>query len=306
MSPFPKSAHFRLRENCERKPVRYDPDYPLVLFVLFSRWSFGVAIVAGILQIRNQYLSLVKVSLALSLTLILGAIFFSIFHLNDRVRFVAMIKNPRSQVSQEVLLAGAFTAAVAIDCSMLYLFELPHMITIVSAGGVIGLGLLTLAATGWAYKFYSHPCWNTNILPVYYLISGFILGISTLFWIGVSFFPHWVVAIYRSVLTVLGGLIALQFLLGVGYVRYVKAGPDRTLGEVLGGKGGRIAPWYFLFAFVFPFVFIVGSAVARGPSVISSTSILVSFMAGTFLERMLFFLIEQPNYMLRTLSEGTS
>jgi DMSO reductase anchor subunit len=301
MTPFPKSTYFRLQEKTERKRDRYDPDYPLVLFVLFSRWSLGTGIVAGFLQVRNYFPQLVKISMAGSLTLVLLATLFSIFHLSDRLRFMAMIKNLRSQVSWEVLLTGIFTGLVAVDCLILNVFNTFGLLRIISAILVIISGLLTLGSTGWAYKFISHPFWNTNILPVYSIISGFVLGASTVFWIDAIFCSNFVGGALRILLLVMALSIVLLFLTVLSYKRYAETIGTKASEGTFRDAGDRIPRWYVLLTFILPFTFILGSTAAKEPLVIPSTAILISLLSGTLLERILFFSIENPNYMLHTL-----
>ncbi|UCE17131.1 MAG: dimethyl sulfoxide reductase anchor subunit [Gemmatimonadota bacterium] len=305
MASFPKSTYFRLQENCERRTDRYDPDYPLVLFVLFSRWSVGTGIVAGFLQAGNRFPQLVKISMGGSLILILIATLFSIFHLSDRLRFLAMIKNLRSQVSWEVLLAGVFTGLVAVDCLMLYVFNTFGLLRIISAILVIISGLLTLGSTGWAYKFVSHPLWNTNILSVYSIISGSLLGAATVFWIDAIFCSNMAGGAIRILLFAMALSLVFLFLTVLSYKRYAETIHDKASGGTFRDGEDRIPRWYILLTFILPFTFILGSTAAKEPLMIPATAILISLLSGILLERILFFSIENPNYMLHTLRKKT-
>ena len=303
MASLPQFAYFRLSEKRSREPVRYEPDYPLVLFVLFSRWSLGIAVVAGLMQIANHLPRLVTLSMMLALILIFTATLFSIFHLSDRIRFMAMMKNLRSRVSQEVIFAGVFMGLVAIDCLILLVFDPDDRIRILLAGAVIGFGLLALAATGWAYKFHAHPYWNTNILSVYYLISGLFWGASTIFWLVTLFFPFSHLGTSRSMPMVLAGFLLVLFLVGLAYVRYVRKDLSQRFRVNLKDKNGVLVILYALFVFVLPAVSLVASAVATQLLFYSSTFILLSLLVGAFVERVVFFSIESPHYMFRVLSD---
>ena len=303
MASFPKSAYFRLQEKSDRECVHYRPDYPLVLFVICSRWSLGTGIVAGFLQAGNHFPRLVRTSMTVSLTLILLDTLFSIFHLTDRLRFMAMIKNLRSQVSWEVLLAGTFTGLVAVDCIVLYVFNTVDLLRIVSAILVIVLGLLTLGATGWAYKYFSHPGWNTNILSVYSVVAGSVLGTSTVFWVDAISWSNFEEGALRILLLVMALSLVLLFMTFLNYKRYIEAIHNKALKGTLRDREGRIARWYLLLTFVLPLTFILGSIAAKESLVIPSTAILFSLLVGTLLERILFFSIEDPNYMLRILRQ---
>ena len=302
MASFPKSTYFRLQEKCERKPIPYDPDYPLVLFVLLSRWSLGIGIVAGFLHIQNRMSEVVKVSMILSLILILLATFFSIFHLSDRMRFMAMVKNLRSQVSWEILTTGAFMCVVTVNCLTLYFFNPTDLLSFILATVVTIFGLLTLAATGWAYKFISHPYWNTHILSVFYIVSGLVIGLSTIFWIGTTFFPSIAVHSLRKIPVILGILLILHFIMGLIYVKHV--GPALKMN--FKDRTGKNASLYLLFTFAFPLILIMWSIISHEGSILSSSLLLASLTIGIYCERILFFSIENPNYMFRILREKAS
>ena len=159
---------------------------------------------------------------------------------------------------------------------------------------MIGLGVLTLAATGWAYKYFSHPRWNTHLLSLVYIFSGCTIGTSTLYWIGLSFPSVPAADSFGYVPPIVGGLLILHFLYGFNYVHHVHPALKLNLRE----KTGRIAFLCLLFAFVLPLIFIASFLFSPGGSVFTSSLILASMAMGIYYERILFFSIESPNYML--------
>lgn len=303
MTSLPKSAYFRLSEAHSREPARYGPDYPLVLFVLFSRWSLGIAIVSGFFQVMHLYPDLVKVNMDLALALIVAATLISIFHLSDRIRFMAMVKNPQSRISQEVFLTGTFMVTVALNSFLLHVLNPADFIRIVFACAVIGLGIITLGATGWAYKFYSHPLWNTNILSIYYISFGLLLGQLTMYWTGLLFDSVSVVGVFKATPAILAGLLLMQFLSGSAYLRYVYRGSNEIRSLSIRTKQGRMLLLYGLTGLVLPTVFLVISAIIKGFLILFTTCMLVSLLSAVFIERAWFFTIENPNYLFRVLSE---
>ncbi len=89
-SPFPKSVYYRLLEH--QKTVNlpsYEPDYPLVLFIFFSRVAAGLALVSVFFPASTVWT-------AVSLGCMVFATFASIAHLSAPLRFLTMLRNSKS------------------------------------------------------------------------------------------------------------------------------------------------------------------------------------------------------------------
>jgi DMSO reductase anchor subunit len=274
--PFPKSAYFRLRGSRRRVEV-FNPDYPLVFFTSLSRLSQGVAIFAGVFQVMGSG-ELARLHTAVALGLALVATIISIFHINDRLRFMAMIKNLKSQVSWEVLLSGAYMAVMLINLILLCFidFRIMGYLVIIIAASV-------LIATGFAYKFFSHPAWNTNMLAIIYLISGLVLGLSFSSLATGAFFPVISLSLWL--------LIFIQALMELFYLRHLRGlGLKFILKE-------RIFWAYVSSYFIVPLLLIF--ICLFKPSVVLFALSFASLILGAFLERVLFFLIERPVYLFK-------
>ncbi|HID11235.1 MAG TPA: hypothetical protein EYP17_08045, partial [Candidatus Latescibacteria bacterium] len=215
MSPFSRSAYFRLMDSRQRAIERFSPDYPLVLFVSLSRLSQGAAIFAGLFQILGRFSELALVNTAIALGLALVATGLSLFHIHDRPRFWAMIKNLRSPVSWEIILSGAYTAIVSLN--LILLQSIPALGKVLMGYALVVFAILALAATGFAYRFLAHPAWNTPILSIIYLISGLILGLA----LTSSYAPASLGLDFKPVLGSLGLLLLLQALVELFYLRYL-------------------------------------------------------------------------------------
>jgi len=302
MSPFARSAYFRLLDSRQRQRAaeRFSPDYPLVLFVSLSRLSQGAAIFAGLFQISGRFGELAPVNTAIALGLALAATGLSLFHIHDRPRFWAMIRNLRSPVSWEIILSGAYTAIVALNLGLLW--SIPALGRVLMGYALVISALAALTAAGFAYRFLAHPAWNTPLLSVIYLISGLILGLALTS--SYSYAPAFggLGLNSKPVLGSLGLLLLLQAGVELLYLRYLNR-LDRGLKAFILGREGRIFWPYISAYFILPLALVLASLLGR-PSAVLSALAFAGLLLGAFLERLLFFLLERPVYLFCPRGEG--
>jgi DMSO reductase anchor subunit len=153
----------------ETRVSPYDPDFPLVLFISFSRVAAGFSLVSLFFPGSILWTGI-------SFACMMLATFASIAHLSVPHRFMTMIINSQSYLVWEIRLAGALTAFLGVQLlSGLgwfypYRFYFPWI--------NFGLSILFLISTGWAYRFETHPAWRTSLLPLYYLTSALMIGLG--------------------------------------------------------------------------------------------------------------------------------
>jgi len=167
---------------------------------------------------------------------------------------------------------------------------------------VIVSGLLTVAATGWAYKFSSHPYWNTNILSGYYLASCLVLGLSTLQVL--SDFSLRPSAMSRELAGgSIASLIVVHVIIGCSFLVRITRRSFGALG-LFNTKNAQRALRLYAISMCFSFVFAIGvSSLDRWEGIVS-TMLLISLLANVLSERILFFRIESPHYLFKILGEG--
>ena len=90
------------------RTLTYPPDYPLVLFISFSRIGAGLSLV-------SIFMPLSFIWSAIAFSCMILAIASSIAHLNVPLRFLTMIRNNRSSLVWEVRLAGALTGVLGMQ-----------------------------------------------------------------------------------------------------------------------------------------------------------------------------------------------
>lgn len=303
MIPLPKSTYLRLLENRRRPAAKYRPDYPLVFFIFLSRFSFGLSIVSGILQIWTHFRETAVVNTIISLGCLLLAIASSLTHLGAPKGFMGMVKNIRSKLTWEIGLSGTLLLVLATNLVFL-------------STGIVGQGLVTamgcvmlvvalsaLISSGLAYQFATHPSWNTNLLPILYLLSGLALGFSSTCVAlqvveGTSFLRN-----TRIIPLILGILIFAQLLVGYGYVRYLRGFLHRTVLDLVKGKSSRLFWTYMSFTFILPLVIILGGLFQGGLELVLLVSLTIALLVGAYLERILFFSVEKPTYFFYFVGE---
>ncbi len=303
MTPFPKSTYLRLLENKRRPIARYRPDYPLVFFIFLSRLSFGASVVSGTLQISAHLRETVVVNTIISLGSLLLAIAISLTHLGAPKGFVGMIRNIRSRLTWEIGLSGTLLPILFLNLVFLSLDMWGKGITLVMGWAMLVIALSALISSGLAYHFSTHPSWNTNLLPIFYLFSGLILGFSFTCVVaqvveGTSPFQH-----MRTIPLILGTLILAQLWVGYGYIRYLKGFLHRTVHDLLRGKASRLFWTYMSLSFILPLLIILGALFRGGFEFLPSISLTAALLVGVYLERILFFSIEKPIYFFYYVGE---
>lgn len=303
MTPFPKSTYLRLLENRRRPIARYRPDYPLVFFILLSRFSFGVSIVSGLLQTSAHLGKTVVVNTAVSLGCLLLAIAISLTHLGAPRGFLRMIRNIRSPLAWEIGLSGTLLFILALNLALLPLDMAGKGLAAAMGWVILAIALSALISSGLAYQFSSHPSWNTNLLPILYLFSGLILGLSFTCVVaqlteGTLLLNH-----TRALPSILGLLIIAQLSVGYAYIRYLKGFLDQTVHNLLKGKPGKLFWAHMNLSFILPLVIILVALFRSGLELLPSLGLTVALLLGAYLERILFFSIEKPIYFFYYLGE---
>lgn len=276
-NPLPRSAYFRLLEHQGKmRPPSYQPDYPLIFFISFSRIAAGLAVMAIFFPA-----SFLWTTIALGCMIL--ATISSIAHLNVPLRFLTMIRNNRSHLVREIRLAGALTTFLGMQFlswlgwfqGFRSLFPWIHFV----------LGVLFLLSTGWAYRFETHPAWRTSILPFYYLASASMVGLA----LRSIESPSPLLPLFYTV------LLLAQALLLVFYRTHLKLTSPTSLKKILRDK----EKWVFL-AFLWTTLFLPAlltfALLIEGNIDGVNLVIAIGYSTGIFLERVLFFWVEKPIY----------
>lgn len=277
--PLPKSAYFRLLEYQKRGKVdSYSPDLPLVLFISFSRMAAGLSLISPFFPGSTLWPGV-------SLGCMILATLASIAHLSAPRRFLTMIINNRSPLVWEVRLAGAMTAILGVHfLSEFGWFSPFHPIF---PWFNAGLSALFLLSTGWAYRFETHPAWNTPILTVYYLISALTLGLGIRS-IQVPF--NWVPYPFAGLLLAKGILLAL-------YRNHLRIASPTSLKKLVVGKERWVFLAFLWTDLLFPALLAFGLWI-DGDWLIFHCLFTTSCLVALFLERVLFFWVEKPVFFL--------
>jgi len=272
----PGSSYLRLVEYQKNiKLESYHPDLPLVLFITFSRMASGLSIVSVFFPP-----SIFRTGVALALMGL--ATLASIAHLSVPLRFLTMVRNNRSFLVWEIRLAGALTALLALHfLTFLGYFERFH--TMLPWVNFV-ISILFLASTAWAYRFASHPAWNTSILAFYYLASACMMGLV----LRAMYYPLPALPLLYTVL-----LVAEAFLLFL-YRNHLRQTSPTALQDLTTGR----EKWIFL-AFLWTSLLLPATLTSliffegyhRGPANILMA---MSCFTGILLERVLFFTVERP------------
>jgi DMSO reductase anchor subunit len=278
-NPLPESAYFRLIQHRRKLRVHtYHPDYPLVLFISFSRIGAGLALVSVLMPF-----SFIWSAIAFSCMIL--ATIASIAHLNVPLRFITMIRNNKSSLVWEVRLAGALTGVLGLQL-------LPHFgyfqrFQMLSIWGGFFLAILFLLSTGWAYRFDTHPAWKTPILPVYYIVSALMAG----FVFHLTDHPFSILPMVFAALLLAKGYLLFR------YRNHLNTTSATSIERMLSGK----EKWAFL-AFLWSVLILPGLLTLvfflEGPAEWSTIAMGASVIAGILLERILFFRVERPVFFL--------
>ena len=278
--PFPKSAYFRLFEYQKNmKLPSFQPDYPLVFFILFSRVAAGLSLV-------SVFFTPSAVRTGFALFFMGLATIASIAHLSAPLRFLTMVRNNKSFLVWEVRLAGALTAFLGLQfLSFFGYFE--RLDTLFPWINFV-LAIFFLIMTGWAYRFETHPAWKTSILPVYYIASAIMIGLV----LRAMYYPMTPLPFLYILL-----LITEAFLLFLYRNHLQKTSPSALEGMVTGPEKRLLLAflWTTLLLPALLTMILIFKGYHHG-----TANILMAVSCGTgiFIERILFFQVERPVYFL--------
>jgi formate-dependent nitrite reductase membrane component NrfD len=319
--PLPRSAYFRLIENRERGISSMNPDYPLILFVFLSRIAMGLGIVMGIFQLVYSKAPLIKFNVLLAFGLMLAATVFSITHLSAKGRFFAMARNLHSHISWEILLAGAYMVIMILYIIYIHLISLnttgltwlPEIFKNILFSSVVTYGLpivmvclslLALISQGFAYHFPSHPAWKSPLLPFLYLFSAPTLGLFIV-WTETHFFrteggyfSWWIFPLTIALLLGVQGVIIFWYFIDT--MKVLRRGKEKTFS----GERRGLFFLYPIFYLSIPLFAALIFLLSEGFSPFILIVGLLSMLMGTFLERILFFHLEEPIYFFNLSKAG--
>ena len=293
-----RSIFHRIRESEKGGAERFKPDYPLVLFILFSRISVGFGYSASFLYVSKSHLSFYLTVCAF--IAMVTAMILSLTHLAIPFRFYRVLRNPFSNLTREIYLSSVYLAILFIlilngvaDSSEFY--NTSAVLVAISAS-------LFLLGTTYAYRYTSHPLWNTMRLFPYYLLNGvafasFILGLTSLIYGGRT----------SGVYVICGGLfILLQSLSASYYIIFLKEKSTKALVYIRKNKSSLAYSWLIL-NFLFPIsiscVFLIMGS-SGFVSVFGMLILLVSMVFGVYMERFLFFFLEKPVFFFNPELQG--
>jgi DMSO reductase anchor subunit len=278
--PLPNLGYLRLLEYQKQRKVypTYSVDFPLLLFIFFSRIAAGLSILSvfsppSLLWMITAFACMVLATAA------------SITHLTIPSRFLAMIINHRSPIVWEIRLAGALTASLGAQL-LSRLGILPGFETLFLWSSFC-LSILFLIATGWAYRFHTHPAWKTDILPGYYLASASVIGFALYSIIYPK--PFWGI--------ILLALLCVEGLLILLYLNHLRKASRISLKRIVSGKDRMVS-----FAFLVSVLLLPG-LLAFAPLFTKNLELFAAILAlstgtGVVLERILFFRLEPPDFVL--------
>jgi DMSO reductase anchor subunit len=196
-----------------------------------------------------------------------------------------MIINHRSPIVWEIRLAGALTgslgAQILSGLGILLGFETLLLWTSFS------LSILFLIATGWAYRFYTHPAWKTNILPGYYLASASMIGFALYSMI----YPRPFFGIIILVLLSVEGLLILS------YLNHLRKASGISLKRIVSGKDRMVSIAFLVAVLLLPGLLAFAPLFTKNLESYAAV-LALSSVAGVILERILFFRLEHPDFFL--------
>ncbi len=278
--PLPKSSYVRLLEYQRQRMVfpAYAADLPLLLFIFFSRIAAGLSILSvffphAVLWLGTAFCCMVLATAA------------SITHLTVPTRFFTMVMNHRSPLVWEIRLAGALTASLGAQ----FLSDIGFL----PAFGVVlpwtsfSMGILFLISTGWAYRFDTHPAWKTNILIGYYLASASMTGFA-LYSIT---FPNFFFRLITVTLLCTEGFLILLYLNHLCKRSWI------SLKRIDSGKDRSVSTAFLASVLLLPGLITFAPLFTRHLELFAAV-LALSNGAGTVLERILFFRLEQPVFFL--------
>jgi DMSO reductase anchor subunit len=278
--PLPNPAYLRLFEYQRQRMVypTYTVDLPLLLFIFFSRIAAGLSILSVFFPPSLIWMTTAFCCMALAT----GA---SITHLTIPTRFLAMIINHRSPIVWEVRLAGALTGSLGAQL-LSRLGILPGFGTLLLWTSFF-LSIPFLIATGWAYRFHTHPAWKTDILPGYYLASASMIGFAVYSVIYPKpFFGMIILA-----------LLCVEGLLILSYLNHLRKVSGISLKRIVSGKDRMVSVAFLVSVLLLPGLLAFASLFTKNLELFAAILVLSS-VAGVILERILFFRLEHPGFFL--------
>lgn len=291
MESLSRSVFYRIRESAEGKNKRFEPDTPLVLFILFSRIATGFAFASALLFLTDNPLSFYLVVSAF-VSMILATV-TSLTHLATPFRFYRVLKNPSSHLTLEIAFSSIFLIVLVLIIGS-------ELANIRGFGKISGLflfltALLLLFGTTYAYRYTSHPLWNSMVFFPYYLANGFAFA---------SFFLNFTLSvngIQTGLVYILCGfvLILTQLLCVFLYILFLKKSSPEAMSYMREKRANVLYIWCGL-NFIIP-IFLSLIIMIKGVSESYFTlMIIISMIFGVYGERMLFFLLEKPVFFFNT------
>ena len=276
----PNLAYLRLFEYQKQRKVypTYTVDLPLLLFIFFSRIAAG-------LSILSVYFPPSLIWMITAFACMVLATAASITHLTIPSRFLAMIINHRSPIVWEIRLAGALTGSLGAQLlsplGILLGFE-----TLLLWSSFC-LSILFLIATGWAYRFHTHPAWKTDILPAYYLASASMIGFALYSILN----PNRFFGLMTFTL-----LCAEAFLIFL-YLNHLRKTSQISLKRILSGKDWAVSLAFLVSVFFLPGLLTFTPLFTKNFEPYA-VILAMSSGVGVIFERILFFRLEQPIFFL--------
>jgi len=278
--PLPKSSYLRLLEYQRQRMAfpAYAADFPLLLFIFFSRIAAGLSLLSVFFPRSPLWLSAAFCCMVLATAA-------SVTHLTVPTRFFTMIINHRSPLVWEIRLAGALTASLGAQA-------LSDMGYLPGFGGILpwtslSLAILFLISTGWAYRFHTHPAWKTNILFGYYLASALMTGFA-LYSIT---FPNFLFRLITVTLLCTEGFLILLYLNHLCKTSWI------SLKRIDSGKDRRVSVGFLASVLLLPGL-ITFVPLFTNHLELFAALLALSSGVGIVLERILFFRLEQPVFFL--------
>jgi DMSO reductase anchor subunit len=278
--PLPNPAYLRLFEYQRQRMVypTYTVDLPLLFFIFFSRIAAGLSILSvffppSILWMGTAFCCMVLAT---------GA---SITHLTVPARFLTMIINHRSPIVWEIRLAGALTGSLGAQL-LSRLGILPGFETLLLWTS-FSLSILFLIATGWAYRFHTHPAWKTDILPGYYLVSASMIGFALYSMI----YPNPFFGILILTLLCAEGFLILL------YLNHLRKKSRISLKRIVSGKDRMVSLAFLVSVLFLPGLLTFAPLFTKNLE-LYAVVLALSSGAGVVFERILFFRLEQPTFFL--------
>jgi DMSO reductase anchor subunit len=150
------------------------------------------------------------------------------------------------------------------------------------------LSILFLIATGWAYRFYTHPAWKTDILPGYYLASASMIGFAFYSMI----YPKPLFGIIILALLCIEGLLILF------YLNHLRKASGISLKRIVSGKDRMVSIAFLVSVLLLPGFLAFASLFTKNLDLLA-VILALSSGTGVVLERILFFRLEHPDFFLK-------